>query len=195
MAEQRLKKNSREDVVDAAVAIGDADGLGAVTLSAIAARLGCTPPSLYTHVASLNDLFEALTTRCTRELADQLRDVVMGRAGEDGIRAFAQAWREYARTFPNRYAAIWLGSESENKSRTDAASIGIRAGAAVLRSLGIPEETVPTASLAFRSMLQGFAQIESETQTGRLLPKEADAGFEYLLDVLISGVRDKSSSG
>jgi len=26
------------------------------------------------------------------------------------------------------------------------------------------------------------------------LPKEADAGFEYLLDVLISGVRNKSSS-
>ena len=113
--------------MDAAVAIGDADGLGAVSLSAIAARLGCTPPSLYTHVASLNDLFEALTTRCTGELADQLRDAVMGRSGEDGIRAFAQAWREYAWTFPNRYAAVWLASESENKSRTDVASIGIRA--------------------------------------------------------------------
>ena len=83
--------------MDAAVAIGDADGLGAVSLSAIAARLGCTPPSLYTHVASLNDLFEAFTTRCTRELADHLRDAVMGRVrrrwhpsirpGLEGVRA------------------------------------------------------------------------------------------------------------
>lgn len=41
------REMSVERIVEAAVEIADADGLGAVSMAAVAARLGFTPMSLY----------------------------------------------------------------------------------------------------------------------------------------------------
>ncbi len=43
-------------IVDAAVAIGDAEGLAAISMGKVAERLGYTPMSLYRHVPSKDDL-------------------------------------------------------------------------------------------------------------------------------------------
>lgn len=45
-----------ERIVDAAVEIADAEGLGAVSMAAVAARLGYTPMSLYRYVSAKDDL-------------------------------------------------------------------------------------------------------------------------------------------
>ena len=49
-------RHSTDDVVDRAVALADADGLGAVTIRALAQSLDLTPMSIYTHVNSRADL-------------------------------------------------------------------------------------------------------------------------------------------
>lgn len=49
-------RHSTDDVVERAVAIADADGLGAVTIRALAQALDLTPMSIYTHVNSRADL-------------------------------------------------------------------------------------------------------------------------------------------
>lgn len=43
-------------VVDAAISIGDSEGLGAISMGKVAERLGYTPMSLYRHVPSKDDL-------------------------------------------------------------------------------------------------------------------------------------------
>src|SRR5688572_30415165 len=43
-------------IVDAAVALADADGLGAVSMSRVAEKLGFTTMSLYRHVSSKDEL-------------------------------------------------------------------------------------------------------------------------------------------
>jgi len=54
----RPPKVNREDVVAAAVALADEDGLAAVTIRAVAARLGVAPMTLYGHVASADELVD-----------------------------------------------------------------------------------------------------------------------------------------
>jgi AcrR family transcriptional regulator len=49
--------SSIDDVVAAAVAIADADGIDAVSIRAVAERLGVSPMSLYTYVPTKADLF------------------------------------------------------------------------------------------------------------------------------------------
>ncbi|MEE6390113.1 TetR/AcrR family transcriptional regulator C-terminal domain-containing protein [Microbacterium paraoxydans] len=49
-------RHSTDDVVDRAVALADADGLGAVTIRSLAMSLELTPMSIYTHVNSRADL-------------------------------------------------------------------------------------------------------------------------------------------
>ncbi len=47
---------SVERIVEAAIEVADADGLAAVSMSAVAARLGFTPMSLYRYVTAKDDL-------------------------------------------------------------------------------------------------------------------------------------------
>ncbi len=87
-------RHSVDDVVEAAVAIADADGLDAVTVRAVAERLGISPMSLYTYVpgkAELLDLMlDALYLAMPREPHP--------RHWRDRLRAVADANRElYAR--------------------------------------------------------------------------------------------------
>src|SRR6188472_3481725 len=50
------REMSVERIVEAAVEIADAEGLGAVSMAAVAAQLGYTPMSLYRYVTAKDDL-------------------------------------------------------------------------------------------------------------------------------------------
>lgn len=52
--------HSRDEIVAAAVAIADADGLAAVSMRAVAARLGTAAGSLYRYLSSRDDLLELM---------------------------------------------------------------------------------------------------------------------------------------
>lgn len=55
-APTRSKGLNRERIVDAAVELADADGLGALSMARLAERLGCGTMSLYRHVANKDEL-------------------------------------------------------------------------------------------------------------------------------------------
>ncbi|MGB4136914.1 MAG: helix-turn-helix domain-containing protein [Microbacterium sp.] len=50
------REMSVEKIVDAAVELADAEGIGAVSMAAVAAKLGFTPMSLYRYVSAKDDL-------------------------------------------------------------------------------------------------------------------------------------------
>ncbi|MEV6431179.1 TetR/AcrR family transcriptional regulator C-terminal domain-containing protein [Nocardia sp. NPDC051463] len=54
------QRSSVEAVVAAAVAIADADGIGALTMRAVANRLGCTPMATYTYVPGKAELVDLM---------------------------------------------------------------------------------------------------------------------------------------
>jgi len=58
--DHRRKRLSRERVVGAALAIADAEGLGALTIRSLATELGVKPMSVYYHVAGKDDILAAL---------------------------------------------------------------------------------------------------------------------------------------
>ncbi|MGW4483296.1 TetR/AcrR family transcriptional regulator C-terminal domain-containing protein [Amycolatopsis sp. NPDC004368] len=54
---------TREKVLDEALALVDADGMGALSMRKLAARLGVEAMSLYNHVKNKGDLLDGLTAR------------------------------------------------------------------------------------------------------------------------------------
>ena len=56
----RGPRRSVADVVEAALALADADGLEAVTMRAVAERLGTSPMSLYTYVPGKAELLDLM---------------------------------------------------------------------------------------------------------------------------------------
>ncbi|MFB8388419.1 TetR/AcrR family transcriptional regulator [Microbacterium sp. NPDC055910] len=59
------REMSVERIVDAAVEIADAEGLGAVSMAAVAARLGFTPMSLYRYITAKDDLILLMQEEAT----------------------------------------------------------------------------------------------------------------------------------
>lgn len=59
------REMSVEKIVDAAIEIADQEGLGAVSMSAVAKRLGYTPMSLYRYVSAKDDLLLLMQEEAT----------------------------------------------------------------------------------------------------------------------------------
>lgn len=59
------REMSVERIVEAAVELADADGIGAVSMAAVAAKLGFTPMSLYRYVSAKDDLLLLMQEEAT----------------------------------------------------------------------------------------------------------------------------------
>lgn len=82
---------TKQAVVDAAVAIADAEGLGALTMRRVAERIGVGAMTLYTHVPGKPELVELML------------DAVAGEVYADGVLPGGQGdWRDGARFIAER---------------------------------------------------------------------------------------------
>jgi AcrR family transcriptional regulator len=94
---------SRETIARATLAIFDEDGASAVTMRNIAARLGVQSPSLYNHVASKEEILDAVTELIDREIDNSpLADPDLRR----GLAGFARSYRQAFRQHPEALAVI-----------------------------------------------------------------------------------------
>ncbi|MGA2303979.1 MAG: TetR-like C-terminal domain-containing protein [Acidimicrobiales bacterium] len=97
------RRLDRAAVVEAAELLVDRDGAAQLTMTALASELEIRGPSLYSHVASLEELLSLVQNRALEELGSGLQRAAMGRSGPDGVRALASALRTFATSHPGRY--------------------------------------------------------------------------------------------
>ena len=176
----------REQVVDAAVAIADADGLEAVTLARVAAELGVRSPSLYNHVDGRPDLLRAMALRGVRELAAALREAAVGRSGADALSAAAHAYRDYATAHPGLYAATVAAPAGDDEEHLAAAAEAVDVLLAVMRAWGLQGDEAIHAVRAVRSAVHGFVAIEAAGGFG--MHVDVDVSFDRLVDTLAGGL-------
>jgi len=176
----------RDQVVDAAVAIADAEGVEAVTLARVAAMLGVRPPSLYNHVDGRAGLLRGVATRSTRELATALRRAATGRSGRAAIAAVAHAQRDYARAHPGGYAATVAAPAPGDTEHQEAAADAVDVLTSVLGGSGLEGDDLIHAVRALRSAVHGFAALEASGGFG--LAVDADDSFRRLVDALATGL-------
>jgi AcrR family transcriptional regulator len=181
-----------ESVVRSAAMLADAEGLDAVTLARLADQLGVRAPSLYAHVDGLNDLRRRLAIRGMQELTDALQLAAAGRAGEDALRAIADAYRAYARAHPGTYAALQRAPEAGDPETTAAAGRVVDLVLAVLRGYGLEGDDGVHAARVVRAALHGFASLEMEG--GFAYPLATDESYRRLVSVLDGGLRGEGAA-
>jgi AcrR family transcriptional regulator len=177
---------STASVVAAAAGIADADGLDALTLARLATSVGVRTPSLYNHVASLDDVRRRVALVALVELGDALRDATVGRAGDDALTAMAHAYRAYARAHPGRYAATQRAPAAGDDERATAAARAVDVLLAVLRGYGLEGDDAIHAARAVRSALHGFVALESGGGFG--IPVALDESFDRMVAALARGL-------
>jgi AcrR family transcriptional regulator len=177
---------STDAVVDLAAGIADSEGLDAVTLARLAAQAGVRPPSLYAHVAGVDDLRRRLAIRGARELAAAMRVAATGRSGAEALRAVAAAHREFARRHPGTYLAAQRAPEPGDEEGRAAAAEAVDVILAVLRGYGLEGDDALHATRAVRSALYGFAALEGGAGFG--LKLDLDESFVRLVELLDRGM-------
>lgn len=173
-------------VVAGAAKLADEVGLDRLTLAMVAKHFGVALPSLYKHVSGLDALQQKISALATAELAEEVTIAVAGRAGADGLRAIASAWRGYAKRHPGRYPAVQRVPDAADPEHVAAGAKVVGAVYAVLRGYGLDGDDLVDATRALRSAVHGFVMLEMTGGFG--LPQDVDRSFDRLVSMMDKGV-------
>lgn len=173
-------------VIDAAEALLDDHGsLEAVTLAAVANRLGVRTQSLYAHVDGLDGLRRALTLRALAPLADAITASALGRSGADAVEAIALAHARFAMENPGRYEAS-LRAPGDDAELIAAADRVMAPMNLVLRAAGLDAVQARHHYRAIFSAVHGFAMLR---RNGLFtLPGDPDATLRHIARLMADEV-------
>lgn len=179
-----------EAVLRAATELVDAEGLEALSLARLAEALGVRTPSLYNHVSGLEGVRRGLALRGLRELTRRVTRAAIGKNGEEGILAVADAYRTFAKEHPGLYAAGLLRAPSPDETELASASNEVlEILSAVLAPYDLRGDELIHALRAFRSLAHGFVSLELAGGFG--IPVDLDTSYHYLVRLLISSLHQR----
>ncbi|MFF7330021.1 TetR/AcrR family transcriptional regulator [Streptomyces sp. NPDC090306] len=182
-----------ERLTRTAAELADEIGFDSLTVSAVARRLGVKDPSLYAHIRNARDLKARVALLALEELADSAASALAGRAGRDALTAFADAYRDYARQHPGRYAASRFELDDE-KARASAAPRHSAMTRAMLRDYHLPEPDETDAVRFLHGAFHGFVSLETVGGFSHT-PRSADASWAWMLDTLDFALRNRPRTG
>ncbi|MFJ9376461.1 TetR/AcrR family transcriptional regulator [Streptomyces sp. NPDC101455] len=171
--------------------LADEVGFDQVTLSALARRFDVKVASLYSHLKNSQELKTRIALFALEELADRVSDAVAGRAGKDALAAFAEAYRDYAREHPGRYAATRLRLDPE----TAAASAGVRHSQmtrAILRGYDLAEPDQTHAVRMLGGVFHGYVSLELAGGFDHSAP-DARESWAWVVDSLDELLRNRAA--
>ncbi|HJE58118.1 MAG TPA: TetR/AcrR family transcriptional regulator [Nocardiopsis listeri] len=170
-----------EVVVTEASRLCDEQGYEALSLAALAKRLGVATPSLYKHVPGLDELRRRVALAAVADLTERLSAAAVGLSRGAAVRALFTAFRTYAHDHPGRYTALQREAPPPEEPETYAAfARPVEVIASVLRGFDIPEDHVVHVIRALRSALHGF--IDLEAHGGFQMPESLDESYTLLVD-------------
>lgn len=154
----------REEILDAALAIADERGLEAVSMRALADRVGVTPMALYRHVKDKAALLDGMVGRLLSALLPS--DSALERAWDERLNALAHSCRQVTQRHP--WAAHLLFSRPA--VTPDAVRVVDIIYLALIEA-GVPESEVPRLERLISTFVIGFATSEA---SGRFAPGALD---------------------
>lgn len=176
------REMSVEKIVEAAVELADAEGLGAVSMAAVAARLGYTPMSLYRYVSAKDDLLLLMQEEAT------------GLPPE--VDADATQWRERLRTLFTAMVGTYLRHPwmldvpITGSPITPNSSAWIESSLVALAETSLTQEERVAVTLLvtgqarwYGTVLAGYA---AQARTSGLTPEQITVREAALFDALIS---------
>ncbi|MFG1614735.1 TetR/AcrR family transcriptional regulator [Nonomuraea wenchangensis] len=166
---------SRPAVVAAAMAVADEHGLAGLTMPAVAARLGVTTMALYRHVASKDDLLDALV----EALLPPLPPESGGASWQERLGAMAAAVRDTAARHPAVFPLLLQRPAATERARE------IRDGVvAALRQAGLAPGPAARAERLISTAVLGYAAGEAAGRFDHHDRRVRDEDFACLLTAI-----------
>lgn len=103
----RRRETTRAAILDAAREIAARDGWQAVTVRKVAALIDYSPPVIYEHFASKNEILVELLRHGFRDLAARLQAAAGAKGPDDPLRRVARAYCAFAFEAPDLYQVMY----------------------------------------------------------------------------------------
>ncbi|HET7560440.1 MAG TPA: TetR-like C-terminal domain-containing protein [Limnochordia bacterium] len=176
-------------VLQAATEIADTYGLDALTLAALAKRLGIRSPSLYNHVDGLPGLRKKLGLHALGRLHQALTRAAVGRSGDEAVQAVAAAYVRFAREHPGLYEATFVDDADVRQAGGPVLELVLQ----IMSAYKLEGDAAVHAVRGLRSLLHGFASLEQKGGFG--IPLDADESLRLLIATFIAGMQALASTG
>lgn len=183
---KRRRLNRARVVEQAAVLANEDGGVAAVSLTGLAQALDIRTPSLYNHIAGLDDLQAALAAYGLRQLVAALRQAAGGRVGRDALAAMSVAYRAFAHANPGIYPLTLRAPDPDDATLVALSQELLQMLALVMASIGLTGDDALHAIRGLRAVLHGFVSLEAAE--GYKMPLDADESFRRLLDTYLDGL-------
>ena len=183
-------RTSQTDIVVAGRELLEAGGLDAVTMQAVADRVGVRAPSLYKRFSSRGDLIAAVGASVLADLGEE-----MAPFGEkeprDGLRDAAAAFRRFALGHPRAYELIFMSLPPGSRPP---AELNARAVAPLVALVGrlVGHERALEAARLITAFAHGF--VSMELSGAFRLGGDVDAAYRYGVDVLVNALANEDGS-
>jgi AcrR family transcriptional regulator len=159
----------------------DEEGIAAVSLATLAARLGVKRPSLYNHVSSMEALREGLLALVLEDVA-QAAEKALSRSSRAGFMEVTQALRSYVVRYPRRIDLLLLSAEGGGPELRHAAERLYSLVMNVLADYGLTGARAVHAVRTLRALWLGFSLID--TQGGYAMDVPVEESFRFAMEAM-----------
>ncbi len=180
---------TKEAVIQAASSIADSDGLNKVSLKVVAEKLNIQTPSLYNHIASLDDLLREVAHNGMKTMNDQITQAAIGNSGDTAIKSISIAYFKYIMAHPGIYETIqwahWHGNSETAAIFDNYKALIIK----LILSCNFKTPKTDEILSLLMSILHGYSSLElSKALTN---PEEAIKGLTNSIEIVLLGLHAK----
>jgi AcrR family transcriptional regulator len=185
----RKPRVSREQVLDAALALADDGGLATVTMANVGARLGVEAMSLYRHIGNKEEMLDGLVDRVFAEIevpAD-------ARDWRDALRRRAVSAHDALRRHP------WAIGLMESRAKPGPATLGHHDAMVALQEATLPFSSPEEMEALSAEMLARMA--DAYPNLARVQRELVGSGFDYAdefeagLDIILGALPEPGAGG
>ncbi len=182
----RPARLSTRGVVDTALDLIDGHGYDALSVSAVAGRLGVGPSALYSHCDSLDGLRNLVAVAATNNLTADVRTAAIGTSGADALAAMGTAYRRFVHQHPGQFASTLRPPSLDNGELASANATLVDVFALVYLAMGFDRGPSEMAAHSTRCAIHGFLALEHVMGTDTT----HSAAYDHLLETLQRGLTD-----
>ena len=184
----KSKSLTPQDVVNTAIDCLDKEGETALGVNRVAKALGIKPPAIYKHLDGNTGLRRAVALKIWRDyLTDCQQQVERVTESRELLRTSAQAIRNFAKTYPTRYAVMMqyqLRPTDAEELEIIKTSLSLFQQALQLYELS--EDALVDVMRMMNAAIYGFIIREnSELMT---LNRSTDASYKVMIDALVVAI-------
>jgi AcrR family transcriptional regulator len=178
-------RTSNDEIVAAGRELLEAGGLDAVTMQAVAERVGVRAPSLYKRLPNRAALIAAIGAAAFDDLERQIAPLSRGPDPAAGLRAVAAAYRAFAHANPRAYELLFMNLPPESRPPAERNARASAPLLALAERLVGPDEALEAARLV-TAFAHGF--VSMELAGAFRLGGDVDQAYSYGVDVLVGAL-------